>query len=135
MTTETVLDATLERVVPARFPEVGPLRREADAFVTPFSDDTLREKLVLVVSELCTNAIEALDDPSAEFILRVRGLDDAIVVEVEDNGPGFTQAFFKRGAADDAERGRGLSVVLSVVDDFSVERKRGVTTVHCVLNR
>lgn len=130
-----MLNATLERVVPARFPEVGPLRREANAFVTPFSDDALREKLVLVVSELCTNAIEALDDPNAEFTLRVRGFDDAIVVEVEDTGPGFTQAFFRRGADDDAERGRGLSVVLSVVDDFSVERKRGVTTVHCVLNR
>jgi anti-sigma regulatory factor (Ser/Thr protein kinase) len=130
-----VVDATLERVVPARFPEVGALRREASAFLNDSSTIALREKLLLVVSELCTNAIEALSNPTAEFTLRVRDLHDCVVVEVEDEGPGFSEAFFKPGADDNTERGRGLAVVKSLVDDFSVVRKRSRTIVRCVLVR
>ncbi len=95
----------------------------------------LRDKLLLVVSELCTNAIEALGNEGLNFTLRVRDLTHCVVVEVEDAGPGFGRAFGKRGADDETERGRGLAVVQSLVDEFSVTRRRGMTTVRCVVNR
>ena len=58
-----------------------------------------------------------------------------VVVEVEDNGPGFGSAIGGRGADDETERGRGLAVVRSLVDEFSVSRRRGITTVRGVVNR
>ena len=130
-----MVDATLERVVAARVQEVGPLRRETSAFLDASADVAFREKLLLVVSELCTNAIEALGNPSEEFTVRIRDQHDCVVIEVEDTGPGFSDAFSKPGADDNTERGRGLAIVRSVVDDLLVLRRRGKTLVRCVMNR
>lgn len=127
-------EAVLERVVPARFPEVGPLRRATNEFVHG-SADPFRASLLLVVSELCTNAIEALDDTSAEFTLRIKDFPDRVEIEVEDAGPGFARAFGRPGASDDTPQGRGLQVVRSLVDEFSVQRRTGKTTVCCTLFR
>ncbi|MBA2609584.1 MAG: ATP-binding protein [Actinobacteria bacterium] len=128
-------EALLERVVPARFPEVGPLRRATNEFVHNDASQRFRDSLLLVVSELCTNAIEALDNENAEFTLRVRDLPDRVEIEVEDSGPGFALAFGKPGADESNPRGRGLLVVRSLVDELSVRRRKGKTTVHCVLCR
>lgn len=125
----------LERLVPARFPEVGALRRATNEFLEDGYTDRFRDTLVLVVSELCTNAIEALGNPRAEFVLRVSDLHDRVQVEVEDSGPGFAQAFNRPGASEGDQRGRGLQVVRSVVDEFSVHRRHGRTVVCCVLYR
>ena len=124
----------LERVVAAQFPEVGSLRRATENFLQSAEDD-FREKLLLVVSELCTNAVEALGDPSAEFTLRVKDYPDRVEVEVEDAGPGFGKALNRPGSDEGNPRGRGLHVVQALVDDFKVTRRRGKTTVCCVLFR
>ncbi|MEY2396851.1 MAG: Histidine kinaselike ATPase domain [Actinomycetota bacterium] len=127
--------AVLERVVPATFPEVGRLRRATNAFLQDGYTPTFRDKLTLVVSELCTNAIEALHDEHAEFTLRLCNHIDRVQIEVEDDGPGFSAALDRRGADEADARGRGLQVVLELVDEFSVNRAAGRTCVTCVLYR
>lgn len=128
-----MIDTVLELAVPARFQQVAALRRACDAFLHESTDDRFRHTLLLVVSELCTNAIEALQNTRAELTLRVRDLPSSVEVEVEDEGPGFGSAFGRPGADDQDERGRGLQVVRSLVDDLRVERRLGHTNVHCVL--
>jgi anti-sigma regulatory factor (Ser/Thr protein kinase) len=130
-----MVDTVLELAVPARFPEVGALRHAADAFLRESTDQDLRDELMLVVSELCTNAIEAVHNPSGEVTLRVRNRDDSIIIEVEDLGPGFAAAMGRRGARDKDERGRGLQVVAALVDDLTVERKRRRTIVRCSVKK
>jgi hypothetical protein len=42
-------------------------------------------------------------------------------------------ALGRRGSGDADERGRGLQVVRSLVDDLSVSRAQGRTTVRCTV--
>ena len=126
-------DTVLELAVPARFQQVAALRRACDAFLQERTDDRFRHTLLLVVSELCTNSIEALQNTRAELKVRVRDLPSCVEVEVEDEGPGFGDALDHPGAEDLDERGRGLQVVRSLVDDLRVESAAGHTNVHCVL--
>jgi anti-sigma regulatory factor (Ser/Thr protein kinase) len=130
-----MVDTVLELAVPASIPEVGALRHAADAFLRESTDEDFRYKLTLVVSELCTNAVEAVHNPKGELTLRVRNRDDHVLIEVEDTGPGFASAIGRRGARANDERGRGLLVVSSLVDEMSVERKRGRTIVRCRLKK
>lgn len=128
-------DAVLERVVPAQFPEVGTVRRATGEFLRQDPDD-FRETLLLVVSELATNAVEALgSDPNKSFTLRVKDFPDRVEIEIEDAGPGFTKALHRPGSDDANPRGRGLHVVQSLVDEFTVRRRGGRTTVCCKLYR
>ncbi|HVV37175.1 MAG TPA: ATP-binding protein [Acidimicrobiales bacterium] len=129
------MDTELELAVPARFQQVGALRRAASAFLAGTTDERLRHTLLLVVSELCTNAIEAVQNAHDELTLRIRNSDRHLIIEVEDRGPGFSAAFGTWGADDDAERGRGLNIVRSLVDEFAVERAQNRTTVRCSLAR
>ena len=132
---EVIVDSVLEFAVPARIPEVGALRHAVDDFLLESTSEELRYKLMLVVSELCTNAVEATQDPEAEVMLRVRDLGDAVVIEVEDTGPGFSAAIGRSGASVSDERGRGLHVVTSLVDELSVDRERGRTIVRCSVSK
>ena len=125
-----MIDTVLELAVPARFQQVAALRRATDAFLQESTDDRTRHTLLLVVSELCTNAIEALQNARAELTLRVRDLPACVVIEVEDGGPGFGSVIGRVPDAD-AERGRGLQVVRALVDDVAVDRSYGRTVVRC----
>ena len=128
-----MIDTVLELAVPARFQQVAALRRAADAFLHESTDEYMRHTLLLVVSELCTNAIEALQNQRAELTLRVRDLPGSVVIEVEDRGPGFGSVIGRDLPHDDDERGRGLQVVRSLVDDLEVDRSYGRTTVRCAI--
>src|SRR5260221_9437654 len=131
-----MVDTVLELSVPARFPEVSALRHAVDAFLQSNTAEHVRHQLLLVVSELCTNAVEALHNPRGELTLRVRNLDDIVVIEVVDLGPGFgADAVGRRGSRDTDERGRGLQVVATLVDELSVDRLGGRTTVRCVVKK
>lgn len=129
-----MVDMLLERVVPAEYGSVSALRRATDDFL-PDAEDRFRATLLLVVSELCTNAIEALRDSSAKFTLRIHDLPDRVEIEVTDSGPGFAKAFGRPGASDADPRGRGLQIVQSLVDELTVHRTSGLTMVCCVLAR
>jgi anti-sigma regulatory factor (Ser/Thr protein kinase) len=126
-----MIDTVLELAVPARFQQVAALRRATDAFLHESTDDRMRHTLLLVVSELCTNAIEALQNSRAELTLRVRDLPSCVVIEVEDGGPGFGSVIGREVIDADAERGRGLQVVRSLVDEVAVDRSYGRTIVRC----
>jgi anti-sigma regulatory factor (Ser/Thr protein kinase) len=128
-------DTVLELAVPARFQQVAALRRACDAFLHDSAGEDLRHKLLLVVSELCTNSIEALQNTRTELIVRVHDMPDCITIEVEDRGPGFGSAIGRPPAENLDERGRGLHVVRSLVDDFAVERSYGRTTVRVSVAR
>ncbi len=130
-----MVDSFLEQVVPAQFNSVGSLRRATDSFLQTSAEDRFRASVLLVVSELSTNAVEALDDTSAEFTLRVQNFDDRVEIAVTDNGPGFARAVSRPGAASDNPRGRGLQVVRALVDELHVQRHDGQTAVCCVLHR
>jgi anti-sigma regulatory factor (Ser/Thr protein kinase) len=129
-----MLDTILELAVPARFQQVGALRRATDAFLHDSTNDHLRHSLLLVVSELCTNAIEALQNSDAELKVRVRDLPETVILEVEDTGPGFGSTPYRPPSNEGLdERGRGLHVVRNLVDDVSVDRSYGRTTVRCTV--
>ena len=125
---------TLERVVAATYGQVGTLRRATATFLREANSE-FRDSLVLVVSELATNAIEALDDPEGEVSLRMSDLGDRVEIAVTDCGPGFGQALQRAGSDAGEPRGRGLQVVRSLVDEVSVHRHGHETTVHCVVYR
>lgn len=127
-----MVDTVLEQEVPARFQQVAVLRRAADAFLHESTDDRRRHLVLLVISELCTNAIEAVQDARACIVVRMRDLADHVEIEVEDRGPGFDRlAKIDNVASEDDEHGRGLHVVRSIADEVSVRRDAGCTRVHC----
>ncbi|CAN5861968.1 hypothetical protein BH23ACT1_BH23ACT1_02640 [soil metagenome] len=91
------------------------------------------DDLEVVVSELCTNAVRTASTDQHGVILRAWPQDGDLVIEVEDDGPGFD----KVPAVDEippAEQfsGRGLFIVQSLVDDFTVVRTQDGTLVRCV---
>lgn len=130
-----MVDTVLELSAPARLPQVRALRHAADAFLRSTVDEETRFQMLLVISELCTNAVEALHNPSAELVLRVRDSEDSTVIEVEDLGPGFASAIHQPAPDDDHERGRGLQVVRTLVEEINVDRAYGKTTVRCVVSK
>jgi len=98
-------------------------------------EDSERSDLLLVVSELCSNAVRHASGAPGSLVLRAWAEGDAVVVEVEDDGGGFEL----HGLYDDetpdpeAERGRGLYVVEALTDEMSVRRNGGTTVVQAVL--
>lgn len=90
-------------------------------------DDLEAKDLALVATELCTNAVRH----GGEVItLRARAEDAAVVLEVSDDGDGFTLPHRDDMGVNDAESGRGLRLVASVCDDVELERRDGITTVR-----
>lgn len=97
-------------------------------------DDAERSDLLLVVSELCSNAVRHASGAPGALALRAWAEDDDVVVEVEDDGAGFE----REGHYDDelpdpgAERGRGLYVVEALTDEMGVTRQGDRTVVRAV---
>jgi serine phosphatase RsbU (regulator of sigma subunit)/anti-sigma regulatory factor (Ser/Thr protein kinase) len=97
-------------------------------------DDSERADLLLVASELSSNAVlHASGEPGA-LALRAWAEGDAIVIEVEDDGEGFElgERYDDELPDLDAEQGRGLFVVESLSDEVSVHRVDGATVVRAV---
>ena len=99
-------------------------------------DETDREDMLVVASELCTNAVRAASPAARACALRAWRDGDALVVEAEDDGPGFG------GPASGPDQlpepmqtsGRGLFLVQSLVDEFTVAARSdgGGAIVRCV---
>lgn len=76
------------------------------------------DALVLVASELATNAVRS---GAQHTTIRARLEDDVEVLEVEDDGPGFVSPATPELPDDPfADRGRGLFISRSIVDDLDV---------------
>ncbi len=97
-------------------------------------DDAERSDLLLVVSELCSNAVRHASGAPSALVLRAWADGDDLVVEVEDDGTGFElEGLYDDEEPDpDAERGRGLYVVDALTDVVTVTRDGGHTIVRAV---
>ena len=93
-----------------------------------------RADLLLVASELCSNAVRHSTGAPRGLTLRAYAEGNAVVVEVEDDGEGFELgARYDDEVPDpELERGRGLYVVEALTDDISVRREAGRTIVRAV---
>jgi serine/threonine-protein kinase RsbW len=83
-------------------------------FVVSHADD-----IKLAVGEACTNAVEHVPpDQSDEVVVRFLVDPERLTVEVVDNGPGF--AIVDVGAPGESERGLGLVIIQSIMDEVDV---------------
>jgi len=97
-------------------------------------DDAERSDLLLVVSELCSNAVRHASGAPGALVLRAWAEGDDVVVEVEDDGAGFElEGRYDDELPDpDAEQGRGLYVVEALTDLVTVTRSGEHTIVRAV---
>ncbi len=97
-------------------------------------DDAERADLLLVASELCSNAVRHASGTPRAVTLRASAEGDAVAIEVEDDGEGFQlQSRYDDEIPDPAlERGRGLYVVEALSDETSVRRVVDRTIVRAV---
>ena len=115
----------------ADFAALGRLRDQlrawlADTEVAP----TVRDDVLLVATELCTNAIEATaDDEPVEVQVTTDG--ESLRLEVANVAPSpgrEPETDLERGSLQ--ERGRGLAIVRSLVDTVVMTSDRGRTVVR-----
>lgn len=112
-----------------------PLRHEVNAMLDGWVADATINDVLLVVSELCTNAIAATRGTRGDIVLRI-GMpsDGSVLVEVEDTGDGFVLGSNPR-SEDQREAGRGLEIAQAVADDIEVARHDRRTCVRARLRR
>jgi len=97
-------------------------------------DDAERSDLLLVVSELCSNAVRHASGAPRALALRAWAEGGDVAVEVEDDGAGFElEGRYDDELPDaDAEQGRGLYVVEALSDQVTVRRLEDRTLVRAV---
>lgn len=91
-----------------------------------------RADLLLVASELCSNAVRHASGKPGALAMRAWAEGDALVVEVEDDGAGMELSHRLEDPDLDAERGRGIYVVRALTDDLTVRRVEERTVVRAV---
>jgi anti-sigma regulatory factor (Ser/Thr protein kinase) len=101
----------------------------------PGADRVAVDDLVVVCSELVTNAVRHSRHDDAMVSVRAAVDDDGVVLEVEDPGPGFAwptdRVLADIGVAD--EGGRGLLIAQALTDVLEVRAAQGAgTVVRCV---
>lgn len=95
-------------------------------------DEGEHEDLLLVVSELSSNAVRHASGMPGALAVRAWADGDAVVVEVEDDGPGMELSTRAEDPDLDAETGRGLYVVRALTDELTVRRAGERTIVRAV---
>ena len=95
-------------------------------------DDAERADLLLVASELCSNAVRHASGQPGALTMRAWADGDALVVEVEDDGPGMELSHRLEDPDLEAETGRGIYVVRALTDDLTVRRVDERTVVRAV---
>jgi anti-sigma regulatory factor (Ser/Thr protein kinase) len=104
-------------------------RRSVEEFVAGQElHDEAREPLVLIASELVTNAIVYGADP---IVLSVSCHDGDVIVEVED-GDSTLEMVQSRAKDRSAPGGRGLGIVASLADAWGVRPSQSGKTVWAV---
>lgn len=95
-------------------------------------DDTERADLLLVASELCSNAVRHASGKPGALTMRAWADGDALVVEVEDDGAGMELSDRMEDPDLDAEQGRGIYVVRALTDELTVRRVEERTVVRAL---
>lgn len=85
-------------------------------------DGHLGDELLLVVTELVTNAIEASRSPESHVEVVARLTDHTVRVDVIDDGEGFDLDRSTGSPGPDSVRGRGLAIIRALTDDVRVGR-------------
>ncbi len=125
-----------ERHFPPDHSQLAPLRHDVADALDATVEPSLVADAVLVVSELGTNAITASRTSTSDILVRVHVPQrDAVVVEVQDEGPGFALDRMTRRVRLTAETGRGLKIVEAVADQVRVDRVDNRTMVRALLRR
>ena len=96
------------------------------------ADPSDAEDLLLTVSELCTNAVRFSSGAPGALAVHAWGDEDAIVIEVSDDGGGFEWQPVAEVPDADADEGRGLFLVSTLVDELDVGRRNGRTVVTAI---
>jgi serine phosphatase RsbU (regulator of sigma subunit)/anti-sigma regulatory factor (Ser/Thr protein kinase) len=98
------------------------------------ADQSVIGDAALVVSELCSNAVRAA---RSHVFVRAWREGPSVVLEVEDDGPGFDADLIRDVPVTEPtlEVGRGLFIVGKVADEFTTRFDPGGTTVRCRLER
>lgn len=118
-------------VLDADLSSVGAARRFVRNALADRTPDEVASDLVLVVSELVTNAIEHGARAPVEVSVRAdHGL--ASVTVTSAGGDGLAGVAHWRAAEPDRLSGRGLGIVRRLADEIDVERTAGAVaiTVH-----
>lgn len=91
--------------------------------------------LLVVLSELCTNAIEATASGDDSVLVRVMLGVAALTLEVENVGLAFDQdaGIAQRRSGADVDRGRGLAIVRALADEITVWHHDGRCIVRVVM--
>ena len=95
-------------------------------------DDSERDDLLLVASELCSNAVRHASGKPGALAMRAWADHDALIVEVEDDGAGMELSHRMEDPDLDAETGRGIYVVRALTDDLTVRRIGERTIIRAV---
>jgi serine/threonine-protein kinase RsbW len=78
--------------------------------------------LEVAVSEIAANILEHARPPTVTF--RLRTVRDAVIAEFQDTGEGWEGTHGPARVLDElAERGRGLSLAMTAVDEVVYERR------------
>lgn len=94
--------ADFSAVIANDITEIAPLRRQVGSFLRCVGPDAPVDDVLLILSELCTNAVEATGDAPAAIGVRIDAVPDELTIEVDDPGPGFPS----RSASPAARRPR-----------------------------
>jgi anti-sigma regulatory factor (Ser/Thr protein kinase) len=123
--------AAQRRVVPIEHSPHGPAqaRRVVAECAAHLGFDEQSEDLVLVVSEMVTNAVRHGAPP---VLLEVVADEEAVVVAVVD---GSARPPVRRDAGDDAEGGRGMALVHLLTNEHGVDARPPGKTVWARLRR
>ncbi|MBV8234719.1 MAG: ATP-binding protein, partial [Acidimicrobiia bacterium] len=82
--------------------------------------------------ELCTNAVRFSSGAPGALSVHAWGEGDAIVVAVSDDGTGFDWRPPDEAPDPNSDKGRGLFLVSTLVDQVDVSRRDGRTVVTAV---
>jgi serine/threonine-protein kinase RsbW len=120
-------DRAVRLTIPAKaeYIALGRLALSAIARVRPLSDETLSD-LKLALTEACTNSIRhAYGRGGAGVVEIVYQLEpDRLVVEVADDGEGFSaEAMERPGNGDLSEGGLGIAIIRAVSDDVVIDER------------
>ncbi len=137
--------AVVELEIPARAEFVALARLVVSSFAsTSFGlEDDRIDDLKIAVSEACTNAIEAHDAAESDDRVVIRCDDNAghLEVRIEDRGRGFDpETLPEHPPVTDPtrlkfERGLGIPLIRSLVDDVDITSSQEGTQVRIVMRR
>jgi serine/threonine-protein kinase RsbW len=139
------VDGVVELEIPARAEFVALARLVVSSFAsTSFGlEDDRIDDLKIAVSEACTNAIEAhgVADTDERVQIRCEDTEDHLEVRIEDRGRGFDpQTLPEHPPVTDPtrlkfERGLGIPLIRSLVDDVDISSSDKGTQVRIVMRR